>query len=76
MAQVEAEETKGGPVDSETQAASGLAGAVENPQIKLETKFISGLKADVADNIFFLDDNQVVYPAGHNVVIYHIEEKT
>jgi 6-phosphogluconolactonase (cycloisomerase 2 family) len=23
-----------------------------------------------------LDDNQVVYPAGHNIVIYHIEDKT
>ncbi len=42
----------------------------------LQPKFISGLKADVADNIFFLDDNQVVYPSGHNIVIYHLEEKT
>lgn len=48
----------------------------ENPQITLASKFISGLKADVSDNIFFLDDNQVVYPAGHNIVIYHIEEGT
>ena len=30
----------------------------------------------MANNIFFLDDNQVVYPAGHNIVIYHLEEKT
>jgi len=30
----------------------------------------------VADNIFFLDDNQVVYPAGHNIVVYHLEDKT
>ena len=34
------------------------------------------MKSDVADNIFFLDDSQVVYPAGHNIVIYHMEEKT
>ena len=42
----------------------------------MQTKFISGLKSDVADNIFFLDDNQVVYPAGHNIVVYHLEDKT
>lgn len=30
----------------------------------------------MANNIFFLDDNQVVYPAGHNIVVYHMEERT
>ena len=30
----------------------------------------------MSNNIFFLDDNQVVYPAGHNIVIYHLEDKT
>ena len=42
----------------------------------LQPKFISGLKGDVKDNIFFLDDTQVVYPVGHNIVIYHLDEKT
>ena len=23
-----------------------------------------------------MDDNQVVYPAGHNIVLYHLEEKS
>ena len=72
------EESKGGP---SRQAAPGSQAAsqaqlTENSQITLGTKFISGLKADVADNVFFLDDNQVVYPAGHNIVIYHLEDKT
>lgn len=63
------------------QHAPGSAGASakelpEYPQITLTSKFISGLKSDVANNIFFLDDNQVVYPAGHNIVLYHMEEKT
>ena len=39
-------------------------------------KFIAGLKGDVSDNVFFLNDNEVIYPAGHNVVIYNIEDKT
>ena len=30
----------------------------------------------MTDNIYFLDDNQVVYPSGHNIVIYHTEDKT
>ena len=68
------EETKG--PGRTAGGAGGAPAAVENPQIKLETKFISGLKPDVADNIFFLDDNQVVYPVGHNIVIYHLEDRT
>ena len=68
-AQIAQEETKGpGRGAGSTQA--------ENTQITLATKFISGLKSDVSDNIFFLDDNQVVYPAGHNIVVYHLEDRT
>lgn len=28
------------------------------------------------DNIHFLNDNEVIYVAGHNVVFYNIEDKT
>ena len=42
----------------------------------LVPKFIAGMKADVTNNIFFLNDNTVLYPAGHNVVIYNLDEKT
>ena len=34
------------------------------------------MKGDVKDNIFFLNENEVIYPAGHNVVIFNIEDKT
>lgn len=27
-------------------------------------------------NLFFYDDQRVIYPAGHNVVIYNVDEKT
>ena len=35
-----------------------------------------GLKADVKDNVHYLDEQTVLYPAGHNVVIFNIEQKT
>ena len=35
-----------------------------------------GIKADVKDNICYLDEQTVLYPAGHNVVIFNIEQKT
>ena len=27
------------------------------------------------NNLFYLDDQRVLYPAGHNVIIYNIDEK-
>jgi hypothetical protein len=36
-------------------------------------KFLSGLKTDVTNNIFFIEDNIVVYPAGHNIIIHNTE---
>lgn len=39
-------------------------------------KFIAGLRVEVRQNLFFLNDNTVVYPAGHNVVVFNTEEKT
>lgn len=35
-----------------------------------------GLKGDVQGNLFYYDDQRVIYPAGHNVVIYNVDEKT
>ncbi len=39
-------------------------------------RFVFGMKGDVQGNVFFLDEQRVIYPAGHNVVIYNIDEKT
>ena len=36
----------------------------------VEPKFLFGLKGDVRNNVHYLDDNIVLYPCGHNVVIY------
>jgi WD40 repeat protein len=35
-----------------------------------------GVKSDVTNNILFVDDNYVIYPCGHNIVIYKIDDKT
>jgi hypothetical protein len=39
-------------------------------------KFMFGFDADVKGNLHFLDENTVIYPCGHNVVIYRTDEKS
>eukprot|EP00217_Crustomastix_stigmatica_P010708 CAMPEP_0183813298 /NCGR_PEP_ID=MMETSP0803_2-20130417/52843_1 /TAXON_ID=195967 /ORGANISM="Crustomastix stigmata, Strain CCMP3273" /LENGTH=1181 /DNA_ID=CAMNT_0026058151 /DNA_START=28 /DNA_END=3573 /DNA_ORIENTATION=- len=41
----------------------------------LLTRHVFGLKGDVADNVHFVDESTVVYPSGHNTVLYHVEQK-
>jgi mRNA degradation ribonuclease J1/J2 len=39
-------------------------------------RHVFGLKGSVKDNIHFLEDVTVVYPAGRNVIVYNTEQKT
>ena len=39
-------------------------------------RHVFGLKADVKDNIQYVEENLVLYPAGHTTVLYHTEQKT
>lgn len=39
-------------------------------------RHVFGLRGSVRDNIHFIEDVTVVYPAGRNVVVYNIEQKT
>ena len=39
-------------------------------------KHIFGLKGDVKDNIHYIDETNVLYPAGYNIVLYNTEKKT
>ena len=41
----------------------------------LTHKHIFGLKGDVKNNIWYTDENVVVYPCGHNSVIYNTETR-
>ncbi|GLC59167.1 hypothetical protein PLESTB_001455600 [Pleodorina starrii] len=42
----------------------------------LAPKYIFGFRADVKDNIHYAEDGSVVYPAGHNVVLYSPDTRT
>jgi cilia- and flagella-associated protein 57 len=49
---------------------------IEEPHNMMVTpRFIAGLRTEVKNNIFYLNDNTVLYPVGHNVVIYNTEDK-
>lgn len=39
-------------------------------------QFIFGVRSDIRDSLHFWDEKRVIYPAGHNVVLYDIEERT
>lgn len=34
-----------------------------------------GVKADVKDNVAYIDDNRIVFPCGNNVVIHNSDAK-
>jgi len=42
----------------------------------LTLKNIFGLKGDVKDNVHYIDETRVVYPAGYNIVSYNVEKKS
>ena len=43
----------------------------------LVPKFISGIKTDVKESVLYgMDDKEVIYPAGHNIIFYNIEDKS
>ena len=42
----------------------------------LSLKHIFGLKGDVKNNIHYYDESHVIYPAGHNIVVYNFEAKS
>ena len=43
---------------------------------QLMPKFMFGFKEDVKGNLFFLDHDVVVYPCGHNIVLYRIDDRS
>ena len=46
-----------------------------NSNITVTPRFFFGLKGDVTNNCCFVDDNTVIYPCGHNVILYSMNEK-
>ncbi|TPX34714.1 D-alanine---D-alanine ligase [Synchytrium microbalum] len=39
-----------------------------------DSNHVYGLKSDIRDNILYLDDNTVIYPAGSNIIISNFEQ--
>lgn len=42
----------------------------------ISPKLVFGFRGDVSDNVGYADDGSVVYPAGHNIVLYSPDSKT
>ena len=38
--------------------------------------FIFGINGELQQNLYLLEDHRVVYPSGHNVVVYNTEDKS
>lgn len=39
-------------------------------------RFVFGVKSGVAGNVNFLDEQTVIYPAGSNCILYHLDQKS
>lgn len=39
-------------------------------------RFSFGLKGDIRNNVHFLDDQKILYPIGHNIVVYYIDDES
>lgn len=39
-------------------------------------RHIFGFRGDVKENVHFIEDGTAVFPAGHNVILYHMESRT
>lgn len=46
-----------------------------DPSITIQTKHIFGCKGDLPNAVYHIDEHRVIYAAGHNIVIYNIEDK-
>ncbi|KAJ0409484.1 hypothetical protein P43SY_002374 [Pythium insidiosum] len=43
--------------------------------VNLIHRHVFGLKTDVSSNVVFVDEQTIAYPAGHNLIIYSLDEK-
>eukprot|EP00055_Hartaetosiga_balthica_P003769 m.8941 g.8941 ORF g.8941 m.8941 type:complete len:1202 (-) comp3312_c0_seq1:127-3732(-) len=44
--------------------------------IVVEPQLAFGLKNDVSDNVCYLDEQNIIYPAGSSVIIYNVNQRT
>lgn len=46
------------------------------PSQQIQLKYIFGLNSNIRNNIYFIDDSRIIYPAGYNIVCYSLTDKT
>jgi cilia- and flagella-associated protein 57 len=46
------------------------------PNLLSPIRHVFGLKGDVTNNIFFIDEQNLAYPAGANLILYNTEAKS
>lgn len=40
-----------------------------------QAKYSFGLKGDVASNVWYLDEQSIIYPSGANLIIFNVDQK-
>jgi hypothetical protein len=45
-------------------------------KLKIDPRFIFGVEGNMVDNLYLLEDNKLVYTAGHNVIVYSTDDKS
>lgn len=40
-----------------------------------QAKYAFGLKGDVANNVWYLDEQSIIYPSGANLIIFNVDQK-
>ena len=38
-------------------------------------KYSFGIKGDVANNVWYLDEQNILYPSGANLIIFNVDQK-
>ena len=59
--------------------SDALGAAVQNEKtlaISLQHRHAFGLKTDTRCNVHYAEENQVIYPAGNNTVLFNTEDKS
>ncbi|EGR29835.1 WD repeat protein [Ichthyophthirius multifiliis] len=52
-----------------------LANFHQTSDAHIQLGFVFGMNSQIRTNIYFLDEEKIIYPAGHNIVQYHIQDK-
>ncbi|KAI8906392.1 WD40-repeat-containing domain protein, partial [Gorgonomyces haynaldii] len=43
--------------------------------IYLQASYVFGISNDIPDNLFYVEENTILYPAGNNIILFNVEQK-